>query len=426
MSNDQPASGPEASKSEENPENLRGTAALRYRDFLFFVIGKAMSTASTHMVITAIMYQVYDMTGDPLTLAYIPLAVVAPAFVFILVTGYVADIFDRRLVLAGCYSTMAVAAGLFVVYSASDTTEVWPVYLILLVLGTGRAFYSVAGSSYVPNLVPRAIFPNAVAWNNSAGKTAQTVGPASMGLLYEISPETVYGTATFFFVASAILTYLIRTRVVRSGREPMSLKTVLAGMVYVWNKQLILGSITLDLFVVLSGGVTALIPIYARDILEIGARGAGFLRAAIALGGIMAALCLTRVSMTRSVGTILFVVTLMFGAMTILFSLSTSYALSLAAAAVMGASDMVSVYIRSTLLQIATPDDMRGRVSAVNSIFVASSNEIGEFRAGAFAAWIGAVNAGLVGGVAAIFITLVCWKGFPELARVQRMDRELI
>jgi MFS family permease len=408
-----------------NPENLRGTAALRYRDFLFFVIGKAMSTASTHMVIVAIMYQVYDMTSDPMTLAYIPLAVVAPAFVFILVTGYVADIFDRRLVLAGCYSTMAVAAGLFVLYSVSDTTEVWPVYFILLVLGTGRAFYSVAGSSYVPNLVPRAIFPNAVAWNNSAGKTAQTVGPASMGLLYEISPETVYATATFFFIASAILTYLIRTRVVRSGREPMSLKTVLAGMLYVWNKQLILGSITLDLFVVLSGGVTALIPIYARDILEIGPRGAGFLRAAIALGGILAALCLTRISMTRSVGTILFIVTLMFGAMTILFSISTSYALSLAAAAVMGASDMVSVYIRSTLLQIATPDDMRGRVSAVNSIFVASSNEIGEFRAGAFAAWIGAVNAGLVGGIAAMLITLVCWKGFPELARVQRMDREL-
>jgi MFS family permease len=425
LSDSRPTSSPEPSKAEENPENLRGIAALRHRDFLLFVIGKAMSTASVHMVIVAIMYQVYDMTSDPLTLAYIPLAVVAPAFVFVLFTGYVADIFDRRVVLALCYFTMGIAAALLVSYSASDTEAVWPVYLIMLVLGTGRAFYSAAGSAFVPNLVPRAIFPNAVAWNNSAGKTAQTVGPASMGLLYEISPETVYGTATCVLAASAILTYFIRTRVVRSGREPMSLKTVLAGLVYVWDKQLILGSITLDLFVVLSGGVTALIPIYARDILEIGARGAGFLRAAIAVGGIMAALCLTRISMTRSVGTILFVVTLIFGAMTIVFSLSTSYALSLAAAAIMGASDMVSVYIRSTLLQIATPDEMRGRVSAVNSIFVASSNEIGEFRAGAFAAWIGAVNAGLVGGVAAMFITLICWKKFPELARVQRMDREL-
>jgi MFS family permease len=320
---------------------------------------------------------------------------------------------------------MLVSAVLFMMFSLSGPTEIWPAFLILVFYGSGRAFYMPASNALLPNLVPEAVFPNAVAWNTSAHKISQVTGPALGGFFYLLGPEVVYGVAAGIFSTGIIAMLMIRTRSHRQGREPVSLRILLAGVEYVWKKKVVLGAISLDLFVVLLGGATALLPVYAKDILDVGAWGAGLLRSAIAAGGVVTALVLTQIAITRYVGRIMFICVTIFGICTIVFGLSTWFALSVVAMAVLGAADMISVFIRQTLIQMATPDEMRGRVSAVNSVFVSTSNEIGEFRAGVVAAWIGAVPAVVIGGIGAVIVTGLSWKLFPDLARVQRMDRTL-
>ena len=403
----------------------KGFAAFAYRDFRLSLFSKLVSSVAVHMVMMAIAYQVYDLTGDPMNLAYIGLSIFAPALGLSLITGYVADRFDRRLVLAVSYVVMLISALLFMMFSLSEPTEVWPAFLILVCYGSARAFYMPASNALLPNLVPRSVFPNAVAWSTSVSKIAQVSGPALAGFLYFLGPETVYGIAAGIFALGTASILLIRTRTQREGRDPISLKILLAGVEYVFHKKVVLGAITLDLFVVLLGGATALLPVYAKDILDVGAWGAGLLRSAIAAGGVGTALVLTQIAITRNLGRILFICVTIFGICTIVFGLSTWFALSVAAMAVLGAADMISVYIRQTLVQMATPDDMRGRVSAVNSVFVSTSNEIGEFRAGVAAAWIGAVPAVVLGGIGSVMIAGAFWKLFPELAHVQRMDRSL-
>lgn len=414
-----------AGAGESEPSQASGMAAFRHPDFLLFFSAKLFAMTAFHMILVALGYHVWDLTGDPMNLAYIGLTMFGPAIGFALITGYVADRFDRRLVLAICYVVMASASVLFFLFTVSGTKEVWPVFLILVVYGTGRAFYMPTSNALVPNLVPAKIFPNAIAWNTTANKTTQIVGPALGGLLYDFMPELVYGTGAVIFVIGAFTMAMIKTRSLGGGKEPPSFKTLFAGINYVFNKKIVLGAITLDLFVVLMGGATALLPIYAKDILEVGASGAGFLRSAIAVGGVVTALILTQVHMTRGVGRILFVSVTIFGLATIVFGISEWYLLSLIAMAILGAADMASVYIRQTLIQIATPDEMRGRVSAVNSVFVGTSNELGEFRAGVFAAWFGAVPAVVIGGIGAVLITGICWKLFPDLTRIERLDRAL-
>lgn len=417
--------GAAASGSSTPSDTTSGLAAFRYRDFCLYFVTRVFSTFPLHMVMMAIAYQVYDLTGDAMNLAYIGLASFAPAFGFALFTGYVADRFDRRRVVAACYAVMMVAAFLFWTWTASGAEEVWPVFVILVVLGTGRAFYQPASNALVPNLVPQEVFPNAVAWNTSANKLCQVGGPALGGILYLAGPDVVYGIATGLLAIGVVMALFIRTRTERSGREPTSLSTLLAGVRYVFEKKIILGAITLDLFVVILGGVTALLPIFAKDILEVGASGAGFLRAGIAAGSVVSALALTHFPVTRDVGRVLYLTVFIFGFSIIAFGLSPWFWLSMTAMVVMGASDMVSVYIRLTLLQIATPDEMRGRVSAVNSVFTGASNEIGEFRAGLMAVLIGSIPAVLFGGLGSIVVAAICWKAFPELLRVERLDRNL-
>ncbi len=402
-----------------------GMAAFRYRDFCLYFATRVFSTLPVYMVMVAISYQVYDMTGDAMNLAYIGLASFAPAFGFALFTGYAADRFDRRRVVAACYAVMMVSAFLFWVWTVSGAREVWPVFLILAVLGTGRAFYQPASNALVPNLVPPEVFPNAVAWNTSANKMCQVAGPALGGLLYLAGADVVYGLSAGLLAIGVLMALMIRTRSKHGGKEPTNLGTLLAGVRYVFEKKIILGAITLDLFVVILGGVTALLPVFAKDILEVGPSGAGFLRAAIAAGSVASALALTHFPVTRRVGRVMYFMVFIFGASTIVFGLSQWFWLSMAAMAVLGAADMVSVYIRLTLLQVATPDDMRGRVSAVNSVFTGASNEIGEFRAGTMAVLIGTVPAVLVGGIGSIIVAALCWKAFPDLLRVERLDRNL-
>ena len=419
---------PRQPKPEENTKNRQlttGLVALKYRDMRFLIVGKIFGWVSLHMVLVAIAYQVYDVTGDVKNLAYIGLAVFAPAFGFALVTGYIADLFDRKSVIVICYCIILISCLMFFWWSLGEKEEIWPVFLILGLIGTGRAFYQPATNSLVPNLVPAAIFPNAVAWHTSTNKIAQMVGPALGGIIYLISPEVVYLAAAAGMLIGALLTSLIKKKTKRENRKPTSWAALLCGLKYVYQKKIILGAITLDLFVVLLGGVTALLPVFAKDILDVGALGAGLMRSAIAIGSLATGLALTQVNIKRSVGKILYISVLVFGGATILFGLSTVFWLSMVAMVIVGIGDMVSVYIRVTLVQIATPDEMRGRVSAVNSVFTGASNEIGEFRAGMMANAIGAIPAVLFGGIGCFLIAGLCWAAFPELRRVQRMDREL-
>lgn len=407
-------------------KGVTGLAAMRYRDFRFLLVGKLIAWISLHAVMGAVPFQVYDVTRDTMNLAYIGLATFAPAMGFALITGYVADLFDRRLVVTICYAIIGVASGLLFFLTLSGFKEVWPVFLILAIMGTGRAFDSPAANSLVPNLVPPAIFPNAVAWHTSSNKVTQTVGPALGGVIYQFwGPEVVYASASIGIAIGAVIVSLIRTRTERGDRQPATLRILLAGLRYVYDKKIIFGALVLDLIAVLLGGVTILLPVYAIDILDVGAAGAGFLRSAMAAGSLATGLALTMVTLDRAVGRILYITVIIFGAATIVFGISEAYWLSLAAMAVLGAADMVSVYIRVTLIQIATPDDMRGRVSAVNSIFTGASNEIGEARAGVMATIIGPVGAVVFGGVCSILAAIGCWKLFPDLTKVERMDRSL-
>ena len=416
----------ETGRTGEEPSKTTGAAAFRHRDFRLYFFGKVFASIALHMVTVAVGYQVYDMTGRPMDLAYIGLSVFAPAIGFCLITGYVSDLYDRRLVLAVCYAVMMVAAVLFVAFTLSGTTAAWPAFLIMSVMGVGRAFYQPASTSFVPNLVHPAEFPNAVAWNTAANKVSQVIGPSLGGGLYLLGPAVVYAVAAVSLLFGIVTTVLIHTRTHRTGREPVSFATLFAGLRYVFEKKILFGAITLDLFVVFLGGVTALIPIYAKDILAVGPSGAGLLRSAAAFGAVLSAVALTQISLNRAVGKILFTVVFVFGAATIVFGISKIFWLSMAAMSVIGASDMISVYIRSTLLQIATPDQMRGRVSAVNSIFTGTSNEIGEFRAGTMAAFIGTVPAVVAGGIGSILVAAACSRLFPVLLRVERMDRDLL
>lgn len=420
-----PSSPDEPSSVPRDDRPLTGAVALRSRDFKLYFFGKGFASIALHMVAVAVGYQVYDRTGDPMDLAYIGLATFAPAFGFALFTGYVADLFDRRLVLSYCYGVMMLAAVLLLTFTLMGGASVWPVFLIMSVMGTGRAFYQPSSSALVPNLVTPEEFPNAVAWNTGANKISQVVGPALGGGLYLLGPEVVYATSAVVFIGGIVATALIRTRTHRTGKQPTSLATLFAGLVYVYRKKIIFGAITLDLFVVILGGVTALLPIFAKDILQVGPSGAGLLRSAMAFGAVLSGVLLTQVAMTRGVGRILFAMVFIYGFATLLFGFSHWFWLSMVAMAIIGSADMISVYIRSTLLQIATPDDMRGRVSAVNGIFTGASNEIGEFRAGTMAAFIGAVPAVLFGGIGSIIVAAVCWKLFPVLVRVERMDRNM-
>ena len=405
---------------------VTGLAAIRVRDFRLLLISKIFGWIALHSVMGSVAYQIYDVTRDTLNLAYIGLATFAPAFGFALFTGYVADLFDRRLIIAICYGFIGISSVLLLLVTLSGFTSIWPVFLILIVLGTGRAFYQPAANSLVPNLVPPEVFPNAVAWHTSTNKIAQTVGPAIGGIVYDLfGPEVVYGSASVGIVIGAVIVLFIRTRTERGDRQPTTLRVLLAGLSYVYEKKIVFGAITLDLFAVLLGGVTIMLPVYAIEILHVGADGAGYLRSAIAGGSLITGLALTLITMERSVGRILYISVVVFGAVTIVFGYSELYWLSLISMGMLGVADMVSVYIRVTLIQIATPDDMRGRVSAVNSVFTGASNEIGEARAGLMATMIGPVGAVVFGGVCSILVAIACWKLFPALTKVERMDQEL-
>lgn len=398
-----------------------GWAAFRHRDFALYCLARLLSATAVQMQTVAIGWLVYDRTSDPLALGLVGLAAFLPAIGLALLTGHVADRFDRRLILLLCYAvTVAAAFGLFL-WLASGAADIWPVFALTVLFGTTRAFANPAGQALVPNLVPSEDLGNAIAWNSSAWQTATIAGPALGGLLYAFGGTIVFGVAAALFAVTFVLIACIRHRKAKGAVEKASWETLVAGIRFIREKPVIFGAISLDLFAVLLGGATALLPIYARDILVVGPAGLGLLRSMPALGAACTALFLAWRPLSRHTGRRMFQAVAVFGLATIGFGLSRDLVLSLLFLFVMGAADMVSVFIRQTLVQIDTPDAMRGRVSAVNSVFIGASNELGEFESGMLAWLIGTVPAVVIGGLGTLAVAALWARWFPELRQRDRL-----
>ena len=374
------------------------------------------------MLAVGVGWQVYALTGSALDLGLVGLAQFIPSFLLVLVAGHVADRFDRRRVLQACVVVEALAAGGLALGSYQGwITEAW-IFTLIFVVGAARAFQMPAMAALVPLLVPRELFPRAIASNSAATQAAVIAGPALGGFIYVAGPAAVYATSVTMFLITGVITAAIRLAHPQGRSEGVGLDSVFAGIRYIRSRPSILGAISLDLFAVLLGGATALLPVYARDILTTGPWGLGLLRSSTAVGALAMALYLARRSLKRHAGRLMFGAVALFGIATIVFGVSRSFTLSLIALTVMGAADMVSVVVRSSLVQLQTPDAMRGRVSAVNALFIGTSNQLGEFESGVTAAWFGAVPAVVLGGIGTLGVIALWVRWFPELARVDRLD----
>jgi MFS family permease len=398
-------------------------SVFRHRDFRLYQLVRLCAVLAVQIESVAIGWQVYELTGSALALGYTGLAQFLPFVSFALVGGQVADRVDRRAILVVCQLIMLLCSLLLLSFTLGHFQDVRFVYGVLVLFGTARAFYSPASSALVPRLVPAEELTRAVAVSSTTWQVATIAGPAVGGVLYG------WGGARGAYLGSAALCaltvvwmLLLKVRTGRSSREPFSLSTLLAGFHFVRRQRLLLGSITLDLFAVLFGGAVALLPIYARDVLHTGPWGMGLLRSAPAAGAAVVAVFLASRPLGGRAGWKMFASVAVFGAATLVFGLSHSLPLSLVALAVAGGADMVSVVVRSTLEMVATPDDMRGRVGAVNMMCVGASNELGEFRAGAFAEHVGAVTAVVSGAVGTLVVVALWAWGFPELRRVDHLE----
>ena len=394
------------------------------RPFVLFWCARSLSNAGFMMQGVAVGWQIYDLTGNPMDLGLVGLVQFFPVVALSVVIGQVADRFDRRAIAAVSQVLKALAALALGLGSANGWLTRESMLAIMFLSGTARAFEMPTMHALLPATVPVVLLPRAIAASASAQQTAVICGPSLGGLLYGFGPTTVYATCTVIFIAASILIGRVRTARRAEDRKPVSMETLFAGFAYIYSRPILLGAISLDLFAVLLGGVTALLPIYARDILHAGPWALGLLRSAPAFGALAASLALARHAFGGRAGPIMFAAVGTFGAASVLFALSTSIAMSLFALAIYGAADAVSVVIRQSLVQMRTPYDMLGRVMAVNSMFTGSSGSLGEFRAGAVAAWLGAVPSALIGGFGAVVVMLIWLAAFPQLRRVDRLTPE--
>ncbi len=409
------------------PQSQGPFAALRVLDFWWFELARLCITIGTQMQGVAIAWQVYDITKNPLDLGYVGLAQFLPMLLLTLVAGHVADRFDRRKVLLAYYVAMLLGALMllgFTKFSLVSALGLWPVYAVLAWLGAARAFAGPAAQALLPNLVPKEVFSNAVTWHSAAWQVSTILGPALGGLVFSTDGGAlrVYGAFACLAVLSFFVTLLIKTKGDQLEAKGVSVERLLAGVRYVANHPILLGAISLDLFAVLLGGAVALLPIFARDILMIGPSGLGLLRSAPAFGAGLMALVLAFYPLKEQVGKTMLGCVAMFGVATCVFGVSSHFYLSFFALFIAGASDLVSVVIRQTLVQIKTPPDMRGRVSAVNQVFIGASNELGEFESGLTAAWFGARAATILGGMGTIGVVLLWARLFPDLVKTETLD----
>ena len=394
------------------------------RDFRLYLGARFFGTVAVQVQSVAVGWQVYDLTGDPMAIAYVGLFEFVPMMILALPAGDLADRVDRRLVLIAMHLLQAIASGLFLALNFAGSENILHYYLVVGMFGMARGIYSPAMQSSLPFLVSSEQLPQAIAKNSSIFMLATIFGPAVGGLLYILSAEVAYGVCLVLFLLTAAVTCCLRMRVPEKFGviETSAYQRITSGVVYIFQRPILIGAISLDLFAVLLGGAIALAPIFARDILEIGPAGLGILRSAPAVGAAVVAFMMVHRPITRHTGSIMFGAVALFGVAVIVFGLSSNFYLSIGALIIMGGGDMVSVVIRSTFIQLSTPDHMRGRVSAVNSLFVSASNELGQFRAGLTAAWFGVVPAVVIGGVGALAVVGAWMRLFPPLRRVDRFS----
>ena len=412
-------------------------SAFKSRDFRLYQTARLMVILGAEAQSVAVAWQVYALTHSALDLGYTGLALFLPGIFVMLAAGHAADRYNRRKIILLCYTLQAVCTATLLWLSMSATAlrggRIWPIYAVLVGIGLGRAFSGPAASAMLPSLVPKDHFVNAVTWGATVYQIANMSGPAVGGILFTLplagvlarwnGAPVVYGFTLLMLLGFITLVSMIKARMV-TDKKAFSLKTMLAGLEYVWRAKLLLGSISLDLFAVLLGGATALLPIFATDILHAGPRGLGLLRAMPSVGALAVSLSILVKPIKRHAGATMLICVGIFGAATVVFGLSKSIWLSAAALVIVGASDMVSVVVRSSLLQLATPPEMRGRVSAVNWLFVGASNEFGEFESGVTAQWWGAVRAVVIGGIASMAVTTSAAMLFPQLRRVDALTAD--
>jgi MFS family permease len=398
-------------------DSRAGRVAFTHPGFALFQIARFLIVAAVEMQAVAVGWQVYEITKRPLDLGLVGRAQFLPGILLFPISGHASDRFPRRAVLSACYAGYGVCFALLLALAQHGLGSVTPIYVVLVLLGVVRSFNSTASRAILPQLVPEKHFPNAVAWNASIFQAATILGPSFGGILYAVShgPSSVYAIAMMTAVGATVSSFRIRPEVKARPREPMTFKAVFAGLHFIWTRKLILGAISLDLFAVLLGGAVALLPVYAREILHTGPWGLGLLRTAPGVGAALMAILLAHRPLRGPSGITLLWAVGGFGVFTIVFGFSRSLTLSLVALLLAGASDMISVIIRATLTQLATPDEMRGRVTAVGMIFIGTSNEFGQFESGVTAQWFGTVPAVILGGVVTlVVIALWAWL-FPEL-----------
>ncbi|MDB5522670.1 MAG: Major facilitator superfamily [Rhizobium sp.] len=396
--------------------------AFRHRSYTLLFFARFMAAFATQIISVSVGWQMYDTTRSTLYLGLIGLVQFLPSLLLILVTGSVTDRYNRRAIVSICLTVSALCAMALLLVTVTGTFSPLLVFTILTVFGIERAFMSPAVQSLLPNLVPVEDLPNSFAWNSSSWQAASITGPVAGGLLYGIGPVVAYSVALAFMVAGALLVFLIPKPAQKTTSEPPSWSYILAGFGFISRQKIVLGAISLDLFAVLLGGATALMPVFASDILALGPLGLGLLRAAPGIGAIAMALYLALFPIRHYSGIKMFSGVAIFGIATVIFGLSETTWLSIVALTLMGAGDMISVYVRETLIALWTPDQVRGRVNAVNSVFVGASNELGEARAGVMAWGFGAVPAVVIGGLGTLAVSLA-WAGiFPALRKIDTLE----
>jgi MFS family permease len=403
------------------PSDRFSGSVFRHRAFALYWVARVASLMAYQMLAVAVGWHIYALTGSALDLGFIGLAQFVPSLALVLVVGHVADRYDRRHVSSVCMAVGAIAVIALAVLAVRDAATEFAIFAAVFVIGTARAFQNPAMQALLPALVPRQELAQAIASSAMATQTATIAGPAVGGLLYVAGPTTVYGVCAALYVVGGALSAAIRYDHVPAPREPPSFASLMRGVAFIRGHPVMLGAISLDLFAVFLGGATALLPIYARDILDTGPWGLGLLRSAPAIGALAMAMWLARHPLRAGVGRKMFANVALYGVATIVFGLSTLFWISLVALVVMGAADMVSVVVRSSLMQLGTPDQMRGRVAAVNTMFIGASNQLGEFESGLTAAWFGTVPAVVLGGIGTLVIVALWTKLFPSLARYDRL-----
>jgi MFS family permease len=402
-----------------------GLAVLRHTQFARFALCRFLTTLSWQMLGVAVAWQVYALTHDALALGLVGLSEFVPFICLVMIGGHVADQAARRNVLIIAWSIETLCIGALLCYTVAGGRVVWPIYLAIAAFGSARAFWAPAMQAIVPTLVPRAEFPRALAFNSGLFQTAAICGPALGGVLFVFGAGVVFALCLALFALAVLLLFSVPPRPAQPDATQPSIPArdgLLEGLRYVLHHEVVLGVISLDLFAVLFGGATALLPIYAAEVLHIGPQGLGVLRSAPAVGAALTAALLALRPIERHAGVCMFAGVSVFGLSTIVFGLSREVYLSVVALFVMGCGDMLSVYVRGILVQLNTPDSIRGRVSAINSMFIGTSNELGEFESGVTARWFGAVRAVLLGGVLTLGV-VGSWLGlFPKLRRLDRLQ----